>query len=479
MPDRLIRPVRDYAIFVIDTNGMLASWNEGVGCILGYTEQEFLGQRASMLFTPEDNLGDAPRQEMEQAAREGCASDLRWHLRKDGSRFFCDGVLTAIRGEEGEPTGYTKIMRDATARLAMEQQAAHYAALVASSHDAIAGVTPKGMVMSWNPAAERMFGYTAAEATGKPLSRLVGPESAAAGEPVVGKETVCLTKDGQALHVSVTLSPIREASGLLTGYSAIFRDIEERRRAEQLMAAQARELHRSNDELQAFAYTASHDLQEPIRTVVSLTQLLARNHSGSLGAETDGMISLILEAANRMSKLVRGLLDYSRVGAEPELRRQPVNLQDTIKTTLQALDFAIRDSEAVIRHHDLPTVLADEHEMHQLLQNLLSNALKYRSRGEPPRIDVEASRQAGEWLITIRDDGLGFDPRHAEHIFGIFKRVHGQRYPGTGIGLAICRKIVERHGGRIWAESEGHGRGAAFHFTLPALADSPGAESGS
>jgi PAS domain S-box-containing protein len=251
--------------------------------------------------------------------------------------------------------------------------------------------------------------------------------------------------------------------------SGVLMDITERKEADERVAAQARELQRSNDELQAFAYTASHDLQEPIRTVVSFTQLLARRYSGELGKEADETISLILEAANRMSKLVASLLDYSRVGEESELRRAPVNLGKVLQDTFRTLNFAIEDSEAVITHDPLPTVLADEQQMEQLLQNLLSNAIKYRRPGQRPEVHLAVAVQDNSWLFTMRDNGLGFKPRYAERIFGVFKRVHGRQYSGTGIGLAICKKIVERHGGRIWAESAGDGEGAAFHFTLPSV----------
>jgi light-regulated signal transduction histidine kinase (bacteriophytochrome) len=197
-----------------------------------------------------------------------------------------------------------------------------------------------------------------------------------------------------------------------------------------------------------------------------------------LGSDADRLIPLILEAANRMSKLVKSLLDYSRVGGDPDMHRVPVDLNETFRVACQTLNFAIQDSEAVVTHEPLPTVLADRDQMHQLVQNLLSNALKYRRRDEAPRVQLQVVRRTGEWLFTLRDQGLGFEPRHAEHIFGIFKRVHGQRYSGTGIGLAICRKIVERHGGRIWAESAGPGQGAAFHFTLPETEVPPDVESG-
>jgi signal transduction histidine kinase len=224
------------------------------------------------------------------------------------------------------------------------------------------------------------------------------------------------------------------------------------------------EIARSNEELQQFAYVASHDLQEPLRMVSSYTQLLAKRYKGKLDSDADDFISFAVEGANRMQKLIQDLLAYSRVSrqrAEPETVSTKIVLDDV----LHNLQMALKDSGAMVTHDALPTIRVDERQLMQLFQNLLSNAVKFRGP-EPLRIHVSARWTGDEWLFSVADNGIGIDPQYAERIFIIFQRLHTrEEYPGTGIGLAICRKIVERHGGRMWVESE-LGKGATFYFTL-------------
>src|SRR4051794_17852824 len=233
-----IEQVGDLAIFLLDPEGRLTSWNQGVGCVLGYSAEEFTGKSSEILFTPEDVASNAHGRELEEAACFGRASDMRWHVRRDGTRFFCDGIITAIRDSADRTLGYVKVMRDATARYLVEQQSAHFRALVESSDDAILAVTTEHRIASWNRAAQRMFGYEPGEMVGEHLSRLVPAERwhdalglfarAAAGEPVVGVENVPLAGDRRPIDVSLTLSPILDSAGTLTGFSAIVRDITER-----------------------------------------------------------------------------------------------------------------------------------------------------------------------------------------------------------------------------------------------------------
>jgi signal transduction histidine kinase len=224
------------------------------------------------------------------------------------------------------------------------------------------------------------------------------------------------------------------------------------------------ELARSNDELQQFAYVASHDLQEPLRMVSSYTQLLAKRYKGKLDSDADDFIAYAVDGANRMQKLIQDLLAYSRVSrqaGEPEI----VSAETILGHVLYNLQMALEESGAVVTHDPLPTVRVDERQLLQLFQNLVSNAIKFRGP-DPLRIHVSAKRVGQEWLFSVCDNGIGIDPQYAERIFVIFQRLHTREdYPGTGIGLAICRKIVERHGGRIWVESE-VGKGATFYFTL-------------
>ncbi|MGH7181418.1 MAG: sensor histidine kinase [Nitrospiraceae bacterium] len=225
------------------------------------------------------------------------------------------------------------------------------------------------------------------------------------------------------------------------------------------------ELARSNADLQQFAYVASHDLKEPLRMVASYTQLLARRYKGQLDSDADEFIKYAVDGANRMQWLINDLLAYSRVSVQDKVFEE-VDCNRVLEEVLSDLRMAIEESLAVVTHAPLPSVMADRLQLGQLFQNLIGNAIKFHGR-EHPRVYVSAERRPNEWLFSIRDNGVGLDPEYAERIFVIFQRLHTRdEYPGTGIGLAICKKIVERHGGRIWVVSQ-TGQGATFHFTLP------------
>lgn len=251
---------------------------------------------------------------------------------------------------------------------------------------------------------------------------------------------------------------------------------EERRRAEEDLAERALELARSNQDLEQFAYVASHDLQAPLRMVASYVQLLAKRYQGKLDADADTYIRFAVQGAVRMQTLIQDLLAYARVGTGGRCVESvdTAALFDTVRATFQ---LTIEETGAMITQGELPVVIMDPAHLQQVFQNLLSNALKFRGQ-KPARVHVSARRGEQEWVFSIRDEGIGMEARHAERLFVLFQRLHtAEEYPGTGIGLAICKKIVERHGGRIWVESE-LGRGATFSFTIPdGKAATPGSAS--
>jgi signal transduction histidine kinase len=227
------------------------------------------------------------------------------------------------------------------------------------------------------------------------------------------------------------------------------------------------ELARSNADLQQFAYVASHDLKEPLRIVASYTQLLARRYKGKLDSDADEFIRYAVDGANRMQWLINDLLAYSRVTSQDQVL-EAVDCDGVLEEVLSDLRVAIEESRAVVTHDPLPRVMADRGQLGQLFQNLIGNAIKFHGK-EPPQVHVTAKRKSDEWAFSVRDNGVGLDPQYAERIFVIFQRLHDrEEYPGTGIGLAICKKVVERHGGRIWVVSQ-VGQGATFHFTLPTV----------
>lgn len=235
---------------------------------------------------------------------------------------------------------------------------------------------------------------------------------------------------------------------------------------EQRVAERTEQLSRTADELRQFAYVASHDLQEPLRTVASYAQLLAKRNKGKLDKDTDDFIHYIVDGVMRMHVLLNDMLAYSRVTDSEDKAAREIETASTLKAALMNLQATIQENSADIEHDQLPKVLADDIQLTQLFQNLVGNAIKYRKPDVTPQVRISAKQNGSEWVFAVQDNGMGIDPKYHERIFGIFKRLHGKELPGTGMGLAICKKIVERHSGRIWVESK-YGEGSTFFFTLP------------
>jgi PAS domain S-box-containing protein len=324
------------------------------------------------------------------------------------------------------------------------------------------------------------------------------------GQPIVCKEERETWRDGRETWVSTTKVPLRNREGEIIGTMGISRDITERRIAElelqqyklhleelvaartseltaakealerdiaarqlveQALARKARELDRSNKDLEKFAYVASHDLQEPLRMVASYTQLLARRYKGKLDAEADEFIGFAVDGANRMKQLIQDLLAYSRLSTRGS-SLEPTDSEAACSASIINLRQAIADARAVVTVDSLPTVLADASQLTQLFQNLIGNAIKYRAE-HIPQIRVSAHDEGHDWIFRVSDNGIGIESQYFERIFEMFQRLHTRKeYAGTGIGLAICRHIVERHGGKIWVESQ-PGQGSKFRFSIP------------
>ncbi len=262
-----------------------------------------------------------------------------------------------------------------------------------------------------------------------------------------------------------TVYPVRDEKGEVTSVAVLGIDVTERLKAEQALQEKATELMRSNAELEQFAYVASHDLQEPLRMVTSYLQLIAKTYDELLDQDGREYIQFAVDGAKRMNTLIRDLLTFSRVGTRSK-EYGAVNLTEVLERVILNMKIPIEDAQANVEWENMPVIWAESTQMEQLFQNLMSNAIKFHGTN-PPRIHISAQKRKDDWLFSVKDNGIGMDPRHAERVFVIFQRLHRRdEYPGTGIGLAICKKIVERHGGRIWVDSMPD-KGSTFFFTIP------------
>jgi PAS domain S-box-containing protein len=384
------------------------------------------------------------------------------------------------------PEGVFIISMDITERRRAEEARARLASIVDSSDDAIIAKNLDGTILSWNPGAERLYGYSAQEVIGKSISIILPSghddevpailERIARCESVPTYDTVRRTKDGRNIDVALTVSPVKDKDGRIVGASTICRDISERKRLQEALrqsyqklearvAQRTEELARSNKDLEQFAYVASHDLQEPLRMVASFTQLLEKRYGDKLGQEAKEFIGYAVDGATRMQRLINDLLTFSRVASRGQ-KASAVDAQAALDEALGNLRPAISEAGAAVSHDALPTVRADYGQLVQLFQNLIGNALKFHGE-KPARVHVAARQDHGRVVFSVQDNGIGIEPEFFERIFVIFQRLHGrEKYPGTGIGLAVCKKIVERQGGKLWVESQ-PGQGATFYFSIP------------
>ena len=338
--------------------------------------------------------------------------------------------------------------------------AAPYRDLFEGVPDAIVVANPHGEILYLNRQAESQFGYRRNELIGQHLERIIPQGVPDAGRGTV--ETAGRRIDTSQFLIELTLDRLESAEGLLT--IAAIRDISARKKVEADLRKRIEELSRSNEELGQFAYIASHDLQEPLRMVASYTQLLSRRYKGKLDADADEFIAFAVDGANRMQRLIQDLLAYSRIGTSAN-DLQAVSSEDALERALTNLRGAIEEKHAEITHDALQPVMADEGQLTQLFQNLIGNGIKYQKPGIP-RVHIAAKKDGKNWEFSVQDNGLGIEPQHFERIFGMFQRLHKrEEFAGTGIGLSICKKIVERHGGVISVESQ-LGHGSIFRFTV-------------
>jgi PAS domain S-box-containing protein len=471
----LLDGVQNYAIFMMDTRGQILSWNAGAERIKGYSADQIIGRNFSCFFPPAEIERGRPEEILSMTAASGRHEEQGMRVRKDGSRFLANVVFTALRDAAGNLRGFSEFSHDLSES---KESEARYRGLLEAAPDAMVVVNQAGEIVLLNLQAETQFGYRRDELLGQKVKNIIpegfaeriiadGTRSAAealAQQIGAGIELVGRRKDGSEFPIEIMLSPLESAEGTLV--TAAIRDITERKESDEHLAKTVEELKRSNDDLQQFAYVSSHDLQEPLRMVSSYTQLLAKRYKGRLDSDADEFITFAVDGCNRMQGLIQDLLAYSRAGTnERKLREVPS--ENALQKALINLRAAIKQSGAVVTHDALPAVTTDETQLTQVFQNLVGNAIKYR-RAEEPRVHVSAARNdCNEWTFSVRDNGLGIDSQYFERIFVLFQRLHGRdEFEGTGIGLAVCKRIVERMGGKIWVESQPE-KGSTFYFALP------------
>ena len=494
----------------LDLDHRIVRWSQGCRRLYGYDAQEAQGRLTHELLKtrlqrPQDPIQDVLRQ---HGYWEGQAT----RRRKDGTEVAVALLLALRRDPEGRPSAVLEVSTDVTERKRAEEQMRLHLAVLESTANAIVITSRDGTIQWVNPSFTRLTGYSAEEAIGRnPRVLNSGHHDAAffkslwetilAGRVWHG-EVINKRKDGNLYTEEMTITPVTGADGAIAHFIAIKQDVTARKQAEVALQQAAANLERSNQDLEQFAYVASHDLQEPLRMVTGFMDLLKSRYEGRLDAKADTFIAHAVGAANRMRNLIDGLLAYSRIGHEGETELMTVAA--AVEGALANLQARIAESGATITCDALPPVTATGAELTHLFQNLIGNAIKFSRPGVRPEVHISAKRVTGHrplakgeeatahsslqsndqspmthdapkapmtndvfWLFSIRDNGIGIDPQFAERIFVIFQRLHtNDSYPGTGIGLAICKKIVERRGGKIWVESKA-GNGSTFFFALP------------
>lgn len=484
----LVQNVNSSAIFLHDPDGRITYWNPGAELILGYKSEEIIGHTLFMLYPEEEISAGVPQREMKLALAPGRAEVEGWRIRRDGSRFWADVTIIALRDREQRLLGFGRIIRDATERRnaddALRKSRTMFERLFENAPDAIIVVDSRGMIRKVNQQVEPFFGYLREELIGQRVEVLIpkryrqvhrqhrkdyfaDPRTRKMG---VGLELYGRTRDDREVPVDIMLSPIDTDEG--TWAFAVIRDITQRKQDEQeitelndILKKQVNQLASTNRELEAFSYSVSHDLRAPLRALDGISLALLEDYADKLDATAQDYLNRIRTAAQAMGELIDHLLTLSRLSRtemhtmEVDLSLMGCQVAEEIRQQDPArrVEFAIKDSM---------TDIADPQLLRVAITNLLSNAWKFTSKREKARIEFGVQDQEGERVYFVKDNGAGFNQAYSDNLFKPFQRLHGiSEFPGTGIGLATVNRVINRHGGRIWAEGNVDA-GATFYFTL-------------
>jgi PAS domain S-box-containing protein len=512
---KMIDEVQDYAIILLDKDGRVADWNKGAEKLKGYRPDEIMGKSFRLFYPKDDKAAKLPEKLLDQAVRNGSVLHEGWRVKKDGTRFWGSVAITALHDDNRNIIGFSKVTRDLTDRKIAEDQLMNIAEFLRQKNEelrqseqryykmieevedyAIILLTQDGRIENWNVGAELIKGYKAEEIVGKSFKLFYTeedcknkvPEKILEEATMHGKsihEGLRVRKDGSTFWGNVVVTALHDINGKLIGFSKVTRDLTERKKAEDALKANARELNeknktleRLNAELSSFTYVASHDLKEPLRKIQIFSERL--QESQSLSAEALEYLTKIRSTTSRMKRLIDDLLSLSQVSNLEDTVLEEINLNTLIGTVKNDLDIAISEKKATIKYDKLPVVSGRQFQFHQLFLNLISNALKFSKADVPPVITISAKKVKGSeskepnlsrdqvyHLITVEDNGIGFEAAYSKKIFNAFQRLHPKtEISGTGIGLAIVKKIVDNHDGTIIAEGRPDA-GAIFKIYLP------------
>jgi PAS domain S-box-containing protein len=482
---QLILEDLDSGVIVVDRQGQFVLFNQSAKIIAGAKESLDINSwpdECQIFYADQTTLCSWEDFLILKMFRDNSeAEEGEFFVSSGGNKRRIRVNCRSIRDLKGNLQGALAILIDITEKVETaetlaktSQEAQRLAAIVEYSNDAIFAKTLDGIITSWNPAAEKLYGYSADEMIGKPVDILIPKHMPNEEVEIISKirsgkrinhyETTRVRKDGIEINISFTISPIKLPDGKIIGASSIARDITEVIRSRKALEEKAKELARSNSELERFAYIASHDLQEPLRTVSSFGTLLKSEYQSTLNSEAQEYVMFMIDAASRMQHLIEGLLAYSRVEKTGN-RFTEIDLNELLTVALQNLKATIDRNKATIVSDMLPTLVVDGEQMVQLFQNLIGNAVKFRA-AESPVIKIKAEEMEDTWRFYVEDNGIGIEPQYFTRIFEIFQKLHTkEEYHGSGIGLSICKKIVERHLGRIWADSVKTG-GLRIYFEI-------------
>jgi len=472
--------------FEWDIQNNIDVWSPEIEELYGVAPGEFGGRHESWesLLLPED-LKTARAAIQESLHAGELRSEWRVRRHSDGQIRWLAAHATVIYDDTGRPLRMLGINIDITERKraeeALRQSEERYRALVMATSQIVWTTDSNGLVID-NPSWRAFTGQSQDQVKGWGWADAIHPDDreriSALWSAAVRTQTIYETeyrirrRDGEFLDVSARGVPVARADGSVREWVGICTDSTARKRAEEALIQRTRELERSNAELQQFAYVASHDLQEPLRVVANFTQLLAERYASQLDDDAREFIAFAVGGAVRMQQLIQDLLAYSRVGTQGRVL-EPVDCNEALGRAVSNLRIAVAENAALVSHEELPVIQADATQLVQLFQNLIGNGIKFRG-ANPPRVHISAVRKGDDWIFSVRDNGIGIEPQYAERIFALFQRLHRpEEFSGTGIGLTICKKIVERHGGKIRVESE-PGHGSTFFFSIPAAGKKAG-----